>query len=195
MNVDIRVTNHYWSWDRYAADPIHSPIFGGSETSMSGNGLYFASSGLQLPLYPPPYVIPPSEAGYCVTTDPFANMGVDLARCSRLARCPANPQTDGLGYNHRGLKRDVNVYTARETTTNYTENLIANSNNVYWFQTIMNGRAEIANGAYIRLAISQLAAIRAATSLLYREAQRSSCIMRKLTASTGYGSCRIWRTG
>ncbi|KAK6088534.1 tyrosinase central domain protein [Seiridium cupressi] len=60
-----------------------------------------------------------------------------------LPDVPSNPQTDGLGYSPRCLKRDVSVHAARETTTNYTENLIAHSNNVYWFQTIMNGRAEI----------------------------------------------------
>jgi hypothetical protein len=28
----------YWDWGRWAADPESSPIFDGSETSMSGNG-------------------------------------------------------------------------------------------------------------------------------------------------------------
>ncbi|KAK9418395.1 hypothetical protein SUNI508_08122 [Seiridium unicorne] len=104
-----------------------------------------AYPGLQLPLYPPPYnAVPPSEGGGCVTTGPFANMSVNLGPVFvGLPDVPANPQTDGLGYNLRCLKRDVNVHAARETTTNYTENLIAHSNNVYWFQTIMNGRAEI----------------------------------------------------
>jgi tyrosinase len=105
---------------------------------MSGNGLYSPYPGLQLPLYPPPYnVIPPDQGGGCVTTGPFANMTVNLGPFfPGLPDVPPNPQADGLGYNPRCLRRDVNKNAARETTTNYTTNLIANSNNVYWFQTI-----------------------------------------------------------
>jgi hypothetical protein len=33
--------NEYWNWGRYALDPIHSPLFDGSATSMSSNGLYY----------------------------------------------------------------------------------------------------------------------------------------------------------
>ncbi|KAH6659073.1 tyrosinase central domain-containing protein [Truncatella angustata] len=135
----------YWNWGRYASDPIHSPIFDGTETSMSGNGLYSPYDGVTFPLYPPPYnILPASEGGGCVTTGPFANMTVNLGPVfPGLPDVPPNPQADGLGPNPRCLRRDINVHAARETTTNYTESLIVNSNNVYWFQTTMNGRAEL----------------------------------------------------
>ncbi|PQE09193.1 tyrosinase central domain-containing protein [Rutstroemia sp. NJR-2017a BBW] len=62
----------YWNWARYAADPIHSPLFDGSRTSMSGNGLYYNYTGVLLPLSPPPNnLIPPGVGGGCVTTGPF----------------------------------------------------------------------------------------------------------------------------
>ncbi len=54
----------YWDWGRWAADPESSPIFDGSDTSFSGNGLKIAghaSSG----------IAPAGNGGGCVTTGPF----------------------------------------------------------------------------------------------------------------------------
>ncbi|KAI1877344.1 hypothetical protein JX265_003352 [Neoarthrinium moseri] len=143
MSGSIHAT--YWNWGRYASSPLDSPIFDGSATSLSGNGIFSPYPGLQLPLYPPPYnVIPPAEGGGCVTTGPFANMSVNLGPVfAGLPDVPANPQADGLGYNPRCLRRDVNVHAARETAVNYTERLIEDSPDVLTFQTVMNGRAEL----------------------------------------------------
>lgn len=51
-----------------------------------------------------------------------------------------NPRTDGLGYNPRCLRRDVNKNSAAVTTANYTHDLITKNNNIYWFQTVMEGQ-------------------------------------------------------
>ena len=60
----------YWNWGKYAFDPLNSPIFDGSATSMSGNGIYEAHNctdalptGLNC--------IPPGHGGGCVETGPF----------------------------------------------------------------------------------------------------------------------------
>lgn len=57
----------YWNWDRYAADPINSPMFNGNASSMSGS----------------------SEPGSgCVETGPFADMKVNLGPGTSLEYNP-----------------------------------------------------------------------------------------------------------
>lgn len=58
-----------------------------------------------------------------------------------LPDVPANPQTDGLGYNPRCLRRDVNIHSAAVTKTNFTYDLITNPGytDIYWFETAMQG--------------------------------------------------------
>jgi tyrosinase len=57
---------------RKKVDPIHSPLFDSSATSMSGNGAYYNHTGVPVPGAPPPYdIIPPAGGGDCVTSGPF----------------------------------------------------------------------------------------------------------------------------
>jgi tyrosinase len=53
----------YWDWGRWAADPEKSPIFDGSDTSLSGNGekIQHRAAG----------VAPAGNGGGCVKTGPF----------------------------------------------------------------------------------------------------------------------------
>jgi len=48
-----------------------------------------------------------------------------------------NPRADGMGYNPRCLRRDVNKNSAAMTTANHTYSLITENNNAHWFQTVM----------------------------------------------------------
>lgn len=57
-------TQPYWDWGRWADDPEKSPIFDGTETSMSGNGLKVTHAATS--------VGPAQNGGGCVTTGPFA---------------------------------------------------------------------------------------------------------------------------
>ncbi|KAK3314139.1 hypothetical protein B0H66DRAFT_584492 [Apodospora peruviana] len=147
VTVHIQQTprNHgsYWNWDRYASDPAASPLFDGSPSSMSGNGHPLPHGGIPIPGAPPPNdMIPPGDGGGCVTMGPFANMTVNLgplAPSLNLNEIKPNPQSDGLGYNPRCLRRDINRHAAAVTTANYTYDLITRNKNVYWFQTVMEG--------------------------------------------------------
>jgi len=94
MNVDIKVTNptgtgvamprtsslftylhpmHYSTYTLTFSDPIHSPLFDGSPTSMGGNGYFTPYAGTPLPIAQEGVndTIPPAEGGGCVTTGPF----------------------------------------------------------------------------------------------------------------------------
>ncbi|KAL2264065.1 hypothetical protein VTK26DRAFT_2851 [Humicola hyalothermophila] len=134
----------YWNWDRYARDPENSPLFDGSEGSMGGNGEYVPHDGIHLPDTPPPFdVIPPGNGGGCVTSGPFANITVNLGPLAPSLQVTPNPQADGLGYNPRCLRRDLNKNAAAVTTANYTYDLITDNSDIYWFQKVMEGQFDL----------------------------------------------------
>tara|TARA_R110002003_G_scaffold40_11_gene2724 strand:- start:443 stop:778 length:336 start_codon:yes stop_codon:yes gene_type:complete len=62
-------TQPYWDWGRYAT-PETSPIFDGSDTSMSGQGekVTHNSNGIK----------PAGNGGGCIVSGPFKDMQVNL---------------------------------------------------------------------------------------------------------------------
>ncbi|KAL2064242.1 hypothetical protein VTL71DRAFT_4736 [Oculimacula yallundae] len=139
----------YWNWGRYASNPLANPMVDGSDTSLSGNGLKYNYTGAPLSENGVIVVmIPPGEGGGCVTTGPFKNMTVNIGPFSAsISGVPTNPQADGLGYNPRCLRRDINPNAAARTATNYTYDLITEPLNadIYWFQTVMEGQFKVDN--------------------------------------------------
>lgn len=115
----------YMNYDRYADDPINSPMFDGSETSMGGNGAPHDYPGVAQP-FPRPYnMMPAAGGGGCVTEGPFKDMVVSLGPKSTIVRdIPKNPRADGLGSNPRCLRRDVNKHSAAGARANYTYSTI-----------------------------------------------------------------------
>ncbi|KAL1835928.1 hypothetical protein VTJ49DRAFT_5858 [Mycothermus thermophilus] len=111
----------YMNYNRYADDPINSPMFDGSDTSMGGNGEPHDYPGI-MTVFPRPHnMIPSAGGGGCVTTGPFKDMVVSLGPKSTIVRdIPPNPRADGLGSNPRCLRRDVNKYSAAGARANYT---------------------------------------------------------------------------
>lgn len=55
---------------------------------------------------------------------------------------PRNPRQDGLGYNPRCLRRDINPNSSKFTSEAYTYDLITQNRDIYWFQTVMQGEAQ-----------------------------------------------------
>ncbi|OHF04166.1 hypothetical protein CORC01_00505 [Colletotrichum orchidophilum] len=100
----------YWDGPKYSSAPEKSPIFNGDPYSLGGNGEYVPHDG---PVVTPregsgdPIIqLPAGLGGGFVKTGPFANMSVNLGPVSGLQGTVAGPD-GGLGYNPRGLKRDV----------------------------------------------------------------------------------------
>ncbi|KAL3425732.1 tyrosinase central domain containing protein [Phlyctema vagabunda] len=100
----------YWDWPKYASAPQDSPIFNGDPYSLGGNGEFVPHNGSVI--VPPEGVtggniqLAPGVGGGFVTTGPFGNMTVNLGPVGGLEGTGAGPD-GGLGYNPRGLKRDV----------------------------------------------------------------------------------------
>ena len=78
----------YLNWAKVSTDPIGSPLFDGSATSISNNGgnlpnknaTYFQS------VDNPQVVLQPGVGGKCVTAGPFVNMKVNLGPLVRIPR-------------------------------------------------------------------------------------------------------------
>ncbi|KAL4868007.1 hypothetical protein BDV12DRAFT_109134 [Aspergillus spectabilis] len=105
----------YWSWPKYADDPKNSPIFDGSEFSMSGDGSYIPHEG---PEAGPGIFLKPGHGGGCVTSGPFKDFEVNLGPLAVTLLVPGLEVQNGTGlnYNPRCLRRDINPDAASWTT-------------------------------------------------------------------------------
>ncbi|KAK9779185.1 hypothetical protein SCAR479_04052 [Seiridium cardinale] len=120
----------YWNWGRCAADPEKSPIFDGTMLSLSGNGEKIPHSG----------TIVTGNGGGCTTSGPSKNMTVNLGPISLAINPapPANPRSDGYGYNPRYLRRDIsNQLSSRYSRTEDIVKLITSINSIGTFQDTM----------------------------------------------------------
>ncbi|KAF4782518.1 hypothetical protein HER10_EVM0013273 [Colletotrichum scovillei] len=139
-------TQPYWDWSKTAITGLEtSPIFDGSETSMSGNGDFVPGRepirlGGQNGL--PIIELPVGTGGGCVNSGPFKNMTVNLGPAALDLPggiSEANPNGP-LTYNPRCLKRDltteVNLLYANVTAV--LSNILQ-PQNVYDFQMQMQG--------------------------------------------------------
>ncbi|KAK4185776.1 hypothetical protein QBC35DRAFT_555821 [Podospora australis] len=140
-------TQPYWDWGRWAADPEKSPIFDGSETSLSGNGKKVSHRGSAF--------APAGNGGGCVETGPFKNMTVRLGPLSvAIDPAPArNPRADGYGDNPRCLRRDIsNQLSSRYGRTQDIVNLIQNARNIGTFQDTMQATNGVHNTGHFTIA-------------------------------------------
>ncbi|EHA46650.1 hypothetical protein MGG_10561 [Pyricularia oryzae 70-15] len=132
----------YWDYGRWAQDPLNSPIFDGSDTSMSGNGEKIPHRST---------LSPAGEGGGCLVSGPFKNMTVYLGPLAATAdpRPKANPQANGLGSNPRCIQRDVTNYlSSRYGRTQDIVNLITRNSAIGPFQTAMQSTTGSAIGIH-----------------------------------------------
>ncbi|KAK8004253.1 hypothetical protein PG989_003972 [Apiospora arundinis] len=128
----------YWNWLAYQDDLSKSPLLDGSDTSMGGDGAYFAHNGSKTAIG----WFQPGKGGGCVASGPFkdtvANLGPVAPTMNGLEKSPSP-----LAYNPRCLRRD---FTSRAPKTWFTvENFLnlttgAASHSIATFQTELQGR-------------------------------------------------------
>ncbi|CCC14414.1 hypothetical protein SMACR_09195 [Sordaria macrospora] len=143
-----RGTQPYWDWAKTAQTGLSaSPIFDGSATSMSGNGVHIPNqadivlgggegSGL------PPVYLPAGTGGGCVTSGPFINMTVNLGPI-QLDVPGGGPQdinpAGPFAYNPRCLRRDLtDAINQRYSNASSIKHLVAQET-IDSFQMIMQG--------------------------------------------------------
>lgn len=131
----------YYNWAKWANDPEASPMFDGSDTSLSGNGEYIA----ELPLFDDSPVLPRGHGGGCIHSGPFANFSVNLGPIAAYWQdVPQNPDAEsarllripgGRGYNPRCIRREISKHVSMLATSdaNVTD-LITNNHNYTSFQ-------------------------------------------------------------
>ncbi|RYO04717.1 hypothetical protein AA0119_g3899 [Alternaria tenuissima] len=130
----------YYNWALWADNPAASPLLDGSDTSISGDGEYVP--GRNVSCVPNPgrcfVEIPPGNGGGCVASGPFKNWKMHVGPISSLdTTVQPNPSPDGLGYNPRCIKRDINTRSSSETTDANVAGLITGSANISAFQNTL----------------------------------------------------------
>ncbi|KAF9895139.1 hypothetical protein FE257_000041 [Aspergillus nanangensis] len=128
----------YWAWNKYADDPLDSPIFDGSPYSMSGDGSFIPHNGTEAA---PGIVLAPGNGGGCVDSGPFKDWTVNLGPLFPTLKVPGIVAQNGTGleYNPRCLRRDINKDAAKWTTTDHVLDLIVNQTTITTFQNTMQG--------------------------------------------------------
>lgn len=131
----------YYNWGKYALDVHNAPIFDGSDTSISGNGVYVKHNDVSIPSAELPFIVlPASNGGGCVNSGPFADYTLNLGPVApALNDVNANPQANGLGYNPRCMRRDISSYASVSTTDQNSTDLIRNSADILSFQNTLQG--------------------------------------------------------
>jgi tyrosinase len=139
----IMCASSYWDWGADADAMEKSPVFDGSDTSLSGNG---ASIPNQLDIKVPlgnytPTVLPPGTGGGCVTSGPFASYTVNMG--PSFLSLPGGNITgvsNPLDYNPRCFTRDL-ASVVLQKYANYTSivRLILGNHGVWDFQSDLQG--------------------------------------------------------
>ncbi|OCL11990.1 Di-copper centre-containing protein [Glonium stellatum] len=99
----------YWNWPLWCHNLAGSPLFDGSPTSLSDDGVFDNSTGI--------YVVgggatlPHGTGGGCVKDGPFQNMTSNLGPFD-FSLVFAGLPTNWSAYNPHCLKRDLNSYVA-----------------------------------------------------------------------------------
>lgn len=143
----------YYNWPMWAEDPMKSPIFDGSDTSISGNGEYSCpeQKGFGIPTNDAPLIfIPRGEGGGCLKDGPFKDFGMNLGPVFTGSNCaPPNPMSNlsdpdqarlfGLGYNPRCISRDISPWTTRQWSNDQQVVSLLECKTIFCFWANMQG--------------------------------------------------------
>ncbi|KAJ5670389.1 uncharacterized protein N7477_005752 [Penicillium maclennaniae] len=105
----------YWNWALSANNLSASPLFDGSETSLSGDGDRKDDWESTIRLFPSNVTIPNGLGGGCVTTGPFANYTLNLPD---LDEAPGDVFPDNaFAYTPHCLTRNLNSFMSQAFTS------------------------------------------------------------------------------
>ncbi|KAF9891369.1 hypothetical protein FE257_004225 [Aspergillus nanangensis] len=132
----------YWNWSLATSNLSASPIFDGTNTSLSGNGAFdpAACDG---------HCNPGGSGGGCVTSGPFKDYQVHLGPFNNSDAEPHKPPPlHAFDYNPRCLQRDFNPqYLAQYNNATVLEQLRA-ATDIDAFLTLMDPSREGVTGAH-----------------------------------------------
>ncbi|KAI1080049.1 Di-copper centre-containing protein [Whalleya microplaca] len=140
----------YMNYDRYAEDPINSPLLNGNSSSLGGNGVLEPTYKGVPQMGRTPNIIASGGGGGCVTEGPFSDMVVSLGPTSMATgtNLPKNPRADGTGSNPRCLRRDVNRNAAMGATADRAFSLINDNDEMDGFYNQLLGTPPPKNDPY-----------------------------------------------
>ncbi|KAB8264363.1 hypothetical protein BDV32DRAFT_135292 [Aspergillus pseudonomiae] len=96
----------YWNWPLDTDNLLESPVFDGSDTSLSGNGAFDPNE--PMPCSPSGTCLPRGTGGGCVESGPFKDLVVHMGPFSpTLARSYAPIPDNAYDYNPRCLSRSL----------------------------------------------------------------------------------------
>ncbi|CAG8255171.1 unnamed protein product [Penicillium salamii] len=122
----------YWNWALSADDLSASPLFDGSDTSLSGDGDRPDDYESTITLLPSNVTIPNGKGGGCVTNGPFANTTLHLPD---LDAAPGDVFPDNaFAYTPRCLTRNLNSFMSRSFTSQKDVDRLLSSPNITTLQ-------------------------------------------------------------
>ncbi|OCL14213.1 hypothetical protein AOQ84DRAFT_407549 [Glonium stellatum] len=142
----------YWNWVKSAMGPLNSPMFDGSDTSMSDNGEYLFGnqSWVSIPTNDAPGIkIPKGTGGSCVKTGPFEELSARSGRkvnfgpmFSALTYVKQNPDPSGFDtyYNLCCPRCGISQWTSSRWAKDSDISWMINTNTeIYSFWSLLRG--------------------------------------------------------
>ncbi|KAK3291590.1 uncharacterized protein B0H64DRAFT_248391 [Chaetomium fimeti] len=110
----------YWNWFKHQDDLYKSPVFDGSDTSLGGDGEYFAHNGSLVSAGR--IWLPSGKGGGCVKSGPFVGYTINIGPVQPAMQGYTPVVTDVKHLNPRCQRRDLTM--AASTSTFTAENLL-----------------------------------------------------------------------
>lgn len=144
--LELIISSSYWDWTLDAQNIEASPLFDGSDSSMSGNGIAVphsdARQGFSLPGTPTALtIIPAGTGGGCVITGPFANITVAFGQVSQDVNPGLRNNPHNLDYKPHCLRRDLSPKVAYSNLAADKVWALLSSPNITVFNQLMNAGA------------------------------------------------------
>ena len=124
--LELIISSSYWDWTLDAQIIEASPLFDGSDSSMSGNGIDYH---------------PCWHGRGCVNTGPFANITLAFGQVSQDVNPELRNNPHNLDYKPRCLRRDLSPRVADSNLAADNVRALLSSPNITVFNQLMNAGA------------------------------------------------------